>query len=110
VATASWVCTHEVANRALVTALGLELDPGEAEAIVLGLEMPSDVVLMDERLGRRVASRMGLRPLGVVGVLLDAKQNGLIARVTPLLDDLRAVAGFRISAALYAEALKLAGE
>lgn len=110
VSSAGWITTHAVTDRALVGALELELDSGEAEAIALALEIVSDVVLIDERLGRRVASRMGLRPLGLVGVLLDAKQNSLIDLVAPLLDDLRAVAGFRISPTLYADALRLAGE
>ncbi len=97
-------------NQALVTALQRDLDRGEAEGIALALELGADLVLLDEREGRRAAQRLGLRVLGVVGVLLEAKAQGELERVRPALDGLRQVAGFYLSDALYADVLALAGE
>jgi predicted nucleic acid-binding protein len=41
-----------------------ELDPGEREAIQLALEAHADLVLMDEKLGVRLARRRGLKVIG----------------------------------------------
>ena len=90
--------------------LRLQLDAGEADAITLGLELRSDVLLMDEKLGRMVASRLGLRCLGVIGLLIAAKKHKLIPQVKPLLDDLIHGAGFWVNQSLYKRALSLAGE
>jgi predicted nucleic acid-binding protein len=49
-------------------------------------------------------------PMGVVGILLRAKQQQLLPAVRPLLDALRHQAGFFLDAALYTHALNLAGE
>jgi predicted nucleic acid-binding protein len=64
----------------------------------------------DERLARRVASRLGLSVVGVLGVLLEAKKKGCLTAVRPVLDDLLTQAGFRIGSDLYALALSTAGE
>ena len=54
------------------------LDPGEADAISLALALGADAILMDENLGRNEARRLGLRPLGVVGVLQRAASQNLV--------------------------------
>ena len=48
--------------------------------------------------------------MGVVGILLRAKQQKLLPAVRPQLDALRQQAGFFLDAALYTHALTLAGE
>jgi predicted nucleic acid-binding protein len=53
---------------------------------------------------------MGVQVIGILGVLLEAKSNGLIDRVKPIVDDLIAIAGFRISQQLYAGILQAAKE
>lgn len=57
-----------------MTALQMELDPGEAEAIALAVELKAHLLLLDERRGRVVASRLGLHFVGLLGVLSEAKQ------------------------------------
>lgn len=86
------------------------LDLGEANAIVLALELKATQLLIDERLGRTEAKRQGLRITGILGVLLAAKRQGLISTICPILDQLIGEANFRISKRLYDEALALAGE
>jgi len=103
---ASWIETHSVVNAPLVRALQQDLDAGEAEAIALALEMEADLLLMDERLGRETARHLGLRYVGLIGVLITAKRKGLIDTVKPYLDELREVAGFYVSDALYARVLQ----
>ncbi len=107
---ASWIRLVEVANGALVQALRQELDAGEAEAIVLALELKAELLLMDERLGRDTARHMGLRFIGLIGCLIEAKHKGLITSIKPYLDDLRSGANFRLSSALYRRVLGDEGE
>lgn len=110
VATADWIERHEVENQALVTALQRDLDRGEAESIALALELDADLVLLDEKEGRRAAKRLGLHIVGVVGVLLEARANRVVDALRPHLDALRQTAGFYLSESLYHHALALAGE
>lgn len=93
-----------------VSELHLRLNSGEAEAISLALELRADAILIDERLGRREAEKLGLRAIGVLGILADAKHRGLVVSLTPLIAELRAKIGFRISAELLEMVLRDAGE
>jgi hypothetical protein len=102
---ADWMLAHTVKDRALVAALELELDAGEAEAIALAVETQAELLLMDERRGRRVAARLGCRVVGVLGVLVEAKQHEHLPAVRPILDQLGSEAGFRMSPALYERVL-----
>jgi predicted nucleic acid-binding protein len=110
VKTVDWIEIQSVANRVAVTVLQLELDLGEAEAITLATELNADVLLVDERKGRAVATRLGLPVVGVLGVLVEAKQRGLVPALKPLVDDLVINAGFRLRTSLYTRVLKEVGE
>ena len=103
---ADWIETRVVANRPLVRALQQELDAGEAEAIALALQEEADLLLMDERLGGEAAHHLGLRYVGLVGVLIEAKRKGLIPAIKPCLKALRDKAGFRVADDLYARVLQ----
>ncbi len=76
----------------------------------MALEMKADLLLMDERLGRDAARYFGVRCIGVLGILVEAKYRGEIKAVKPVLDMLRNRAGYRISVELYQRALHDMGE
>jgi len=99
----------KVMNTLAVNILCHEIDRGEAEAIVLALEQNIERIFIDDSKGRRVAKKEGLVPIGSIGVLLKAKEKGLIQEIKPLLDDLISH-GIHISAGLYDSALQLAKE
>ncbi len=106
----SWVkCSSAREVAAEVIACG-PLDRGESEALTLAIHLHADLVLIDEIAGREAASRLGLKRTGIAGVLLRAKDEGLIPAVAPVLEDLRSEARFWINAVLEAEVLRLAGE
>jgi uncharacterized protein len=86
------------------------LDAGEIAALALALERGIKDILIDERAGRAVAEQLGLRPFGLLGVLINAKRKGHIPAVLPLLDRLQDGAKFRMSAALRDQVAGLTGE
>jgi uncharacterized protein len=93
-----------------VIELRRDLDPGESEALALALEIGAQTILIDEAAERSMARRLGLMPIGVLGLLLRGNQRGLVTLVEPLLDQLEKDLGFFISQSLRAEVLRLAGE
>lgn len=110
VQTSDWITVRPVSNAALVKSLEIEMHPGEAESIALASESNADLLLLDERIARNAAARLGIRVAGVVGVLLAAKRNGLIPAVKPLLDDVLEKAGFWLDPELCRKVLTTAGE
>ena len=105
-----WIIVLPVLNELLVKSLSLELDKGEAEAIALAIETEADLVLLDEKRGRTIASHFKLRPLGLLGILVLAKKKNLIPFVKPLVDNLRNQAGFWIDNKLYHHVLSSVNE
>ncbi|XQQ07615.1 MAG: DUF3368 domain-containing protein [Leptolyngbya sp. IPPAS B-1204] len=100
-----WIQTQEASNKPLVQLLKQTLDRGEAEAIALGIEINADWTLLDEREGRKVAKSLGLKVVGILGILLRAKQVGELESLQPVLDDLINKAGFRIAPELLSQIL-----
>lgn len=109
---AGWIQPQPLTNSELANQLQQErgLDAGEANAIALALELQADDLLIDERLGRQEALRLGLSIIGILGILLVAKQRSLIPQVQPVMDTLISQAGFRVSSQLYQRVLALAEE
>jgi predicted nucleic acid-binding protein len=93
-----------------ITAAEPLLDEGEADAIALALEHRATLILVDERLGREVARKLGLTPIGVLGILSSAKARSLIPELRPLLERLRTEIKFFLSQALIDQVLRDAGE
>ena len=100
----------EPKNAEKVQVLTSRLDHGEAEAIVLAGEMHADCLLMDESLGRTVAREEDIPVIGLVGVLLLAKERGMITNIGHMLDALQEQAGFYLAENVRRFALKSAGE
>lgn len=93
-----------------VEAVLSELDEGERQAIALAFGLGGDVLLLiDDRAGRQAAKRLGVPVTGLVGLLLLAKEKGLVNRVEPLIRKLRE-SGYWISDEVVTAAKKLAGE
>ncbi|MEQ1853877.1 MAG: DUF3368 domain-containing protein [Chthoniobacteraceae bacterium] len=94
---AGWIERRSVTDDTLVSVLRRDLGAGEAEAIVLAREIGAALVLMDERMGRAAAMRLGLRVTGLVGVLIEARERGLLADAEAVVEALHQRAGFWLS-------------
>jgi predicted nucleic acid-binding protein len=105
-ATLSWLTVHTVAPDPAVPA---GLDAGEAQAIALARTLQARLILLDERRGRASAARLGLPIAGALTVLLEAKRQGHVPLIAPIIDQMVAQ-GRRISPRLRAEVLTRAGE
>ncbi|MFM7091785.1 MAG: DUF3368 domain-containing protein [Bacteroidota bacterium] len=83
-----WIRIEQIQDRKSI-AYFLDLDKGEAEAIILASEIEADLILLDEALGRYHAKHAGLKVTGTIGVLIKAKKRGLISELKPLIFELR---------------------
>ena len=101
-----WITVQSALADPLVPA---SLDAGERDAIALARALHAVRILLDERAARAVAVRLGLTVTGSAGVLLAAKQLGIIALVKPYLDQMVAQ-GRHIGPTIYEQVLRQAGE
>jgi len=105
---APWVRTVPLGQprRALAYA---GLDQGEAEVLTLAEEREARLVVIDERRGRRFAERIGIPLTGTLGILLLAKEAGLIQSVSVWVSKLQET-GLFLSPSLIRRTLDIAGE
>lgn len=106
---ADWIKITNAQDQSAVQELLGEMDLGEAETIVLARELHADWVLMDEKKGRRKLEQFGLSKIGTVGILLKAKQVGLLTAIAPEVKKLRQQ-GFSLSQAVVDAVLQQADE
>ena len=106
VSKAKWIHTEKVSNNLAVDILSANLDVGEAEAITLAKEIKADLLLIDDKDGRKAAKSVGIPITGTVGLLLryyrGRKDDFKLA-----LDELIAK-GFRLSKKEYEKFLNMA--
>lgn len=106
---AAWISKQSVHDQSVVVRLEAELGRGEAEAIVLAGELEADFVILDDATARRIAEAEGRKVLGLLGLLIRAKELGIVPVLRPVLDQIVG-AGFFIDDALYQSILRQAGE
>lgn len=91
------------------TVLAASLGAGESEAISLALEIPNSQVILDDLPARTLARALGLNVTGTLGILMLAKEQGVIPCVRECLDALMGFS-FRVSPNLYELVLSKVGE
>jgi predicted nucleic acid-binding protein len=103
-----WIHRREVSRRASLSLLPSHLQAGQQEAIVLAQELGAQL-LIDESEGRKIARERGIKVVGSLGVLAEAKRMGLIGKVRPIIEEMRA-ATYRIGDNILSEFLQRIGE
>jgi len=107
---ADWIKRRSIKNIQLQQQLLTTVDEGESEAIVLAKEIHADLLLIDERKGTSPAYSLGIKTIGLLGLLLLSKEKKIIPFVRPILDQLISRTTFRIDKTLYKNVLKQANE
>lgn len=103
---ATWINAIPVENIASVEFLRTMVDQGEAESIVLSRELNADLLLIDDKDGRKIAESAGIACAGTVGLLLRYYRHDVDA-FTAALDELVAK-GFRLAPKEYGKIIQLA--
>jgi len=104
----AWLIVKTPQNIGIVNSLKLMVDDGESEAIALAYELGYRLVV-DDKQARNIAKRLDIEIIGTVGILVKAKQLGLIDQLLTILEALENK-GFYLSQSLKTEALILVGE
>ncbi len=87
----------------------VDLGPGESEVLAVASYNPLVLVVLDDKLARRIAVMQGFRLTGTAGVLLRAKDRGFITALKPVIEKLLSL-DFRLKPELVKVILELAGE
>lgn len=104
-----WIKVVDVQNKVYQTMLQFAIDLGEASAIALAIEQQNCLLILDDNKARKAATRLGIHYIGTLGLLVEAKEAGLIQLVKPILTQIK-MTNFRIAETLEKQILKLAGE
>ena len=87
-----------IKNLNLMRELCEKLSIGEAESIVLALEVKADYIALDDKLARKIAKMLGLNVIGTLRILRLLYENNVISKELFILsiERLRGC-GFRVS-------------
>jgi predicted nucleic acid-binding protein len=104
-----WFKIEQPANKTYQKILEASLDRGEASAIAYAIEQTDCLLIIDDYKGRKYAEQLGLKITGTLGVIIDAKLNGHINSVRPLLDKIKRT-DFRLTNDLERRTLEKSNE
>jgi predicted nucleic acid-binding protein len=105
----AWVQIKSVTNRNLLHTYAEKIDLGEASAIVLSLEIPLALLILDDLKGRKLAQQLNLNHTGTLGILILARQQNIIPLLKPYFDAIKAT-NFRVSHQLLESILEAHSE
>jgi predicted nucleic acid-binding protein len=104
-----WIKEQSLAQPLASQILAARIGAGEREAIALALELQADLLVIDDLAARRLAQSLKIKIIGSLGVLVRAKERGLISSVRTLMEAMQSEE-FRISDGVFAGILAAAGE
>lgn len=104
-----WVSIEAVTNKEQQQIIELVIDKGEASAIALYYEKRLPLLILDDSKARKFAEKLQLNYTGTLGIVLKAKEIGLLHSVKPIMQKIQET-NFRFSDKVFNEILKLSGE
>jgi predicted nucleic acid-binding protein len=102
-----WLLVTEVPVPPLIQAW--DLGPGESAVLAWALAHPGALAVLDDLAARRCAAVLGVPVRGTLGLVILAKQRGLIPAARPVVEALRR-GGLYLSDTVLNAALALVGE
>jgi predicted nucleic acid-binding protein len=106
----AWCIVRAATLSPLLDHLREAVDLGEAEAIALAHELQANLVLLDDKKGRRQAEAIGLSCLALPGVLVAAKRQGLIPSVAAAFETIAMQGRYRVADSAALILLRSVGE
>lgn len=104
-----WIIIKQPVDTEYQLFLETLVDKGEASAIALAAEIKDCLLIVDDLEGRKLTQQLGLNITGTIGIIVDAKDAGIITSVKPILEKIKQT-NFRIPSNLEAIILAKAGE
>ncbi|MCB0846853.1 MAG: DUF3368 domain-containing protein [Bacteroidetes bacterium] len=104
-----WISIVKISDNQQYLKLSESLGKGEASSITLALEEKNSLLIIDEKKGRKIAKELQIEIIGSLGILLKAKEKGIIKSVREILDSIDNT-NFRVSDPIKQKLLKEAGE
>lgn len=104
-----FIKTQAIINKDAKRFFQTSLHEGEVEVMILAQEISSDLCIIDDFLARKYAKHLGLNVTGTLGVLIKAKEKGVLKEIKPLINNL-INNGIYIDNNLYETVIKLAKE
>jgi predicted nucleic acid-binding protein len=104
-----WVEIKSVTDTYKQQLLELQIDKCKSSAIALALKTPECTVILDDYKARKIASRLGIKYTGTIGVIIKAKLKGIIPSIKPILLKIKQI-DFCFSIEIEMQALKEANE
>lgn len=104
-----WIVIQEVEDEKYLKYLQTQIDAGEASAFALAAQFSDPLILLDDRKARILAQNLNLRSVGVLGILIQSKQDGLLQTIKPLIYKIKET-NFHISDQLVNYALQVCQE
>jgi predicted nucleic acid-binding protein len=104
-----WIEIKAVRNNTSIEVLEAEVDEGEASAIALALETKNALVILDDFKARQLAEKLKLHYTGTLGIILKAKEIGILSAISPIMKKVQAT-NFRLSEKVLKEILREADE
>lgn len=104
-----WIEIKSPKDKSKLHLIEQQIDKGEASAIALALEIPECTIILDDLKARKVAESYGLKITGTLGILIKARNTGVIKSIKPYLEKIKNT-DFRLTDEIENEVLKQAGE
>jgi len=104
-----WIEIVKVKDKYKQQLLELQIDKGEASLIALALETPDSTLILDDYKARKIAEKLKLNFTGTLGIIIKAKQKGIIPSVKLIIQKMKET-NFRIDSNLESEILKKSDE
>lgn len=100
-----WIETKQIKDNTQVNFLMASLEKGEAEVLALAKEIKTDLILLDEEKARKSAVIAGFEVMGLLGLLIVAKNLGILKEIRSSIEELKRKR-FRINDKIVVEVLR----